>query len=85
VIEQVVRAQFIWPIPTLTVELKEVEDLNEKLAQIILDRENDVISKGKPTTVAGLAEDSLEDCGRQIPSCLARVSTITRGRQCSFL
>jgi len=55
-IEQIVRAEFMWPIPTLTVELKGVETLNRKLAQIILEKEGKVISNGKPTMVAGLTE-----------------------------
>ena len=55
-LEQMVRPEFMWPIPTLSVEIKEAEKLNEKLARIILKKEHDVISKGKPTKVAGLAE-----------------------------
>ena len=54
--EQNVRAEFMWPIPTLTVELKGVEKLNRRLAQIILEKEREVTSKGKPTMVAGLSE-----------------------------
>jgi hypothetical protein len=55
-IEHVVKAEFLWSTPTLTVELENVKEFNQRLAQIILDKEREIISKGKPTTVAGLTE-----------------------------
>ena len=55
-IDKVIKPEFHWPTPTLTVELKDVREFNERLVQIILEKEREIISKGKPTTVAGLTE-----------------------------
>ena len=55
-IEKVVKSELLWPTPTLTVQLKNVQELNAGLARIIFEKEREVLSKGKPTAVAGVAE-----------------------------
>lgn len=46
----------LWATPTLTVSYSDVAELNRGLARIILEKEREIISRGTPTTVAGLEE-----------------------------
>lgn len=46
----------LWPTPALSVHHDESDELNRGLARIITEMEQKVISKGKPTEVAGLEE-----------------------------
>lgn len=46
----------LWATPTLTVDYPNVAELNRGLARIILEKEREIISRGTPTTVAGLEE-----------------------------
>jgi Putative 2OG-Fe(II) oxygenase len=55
-IERIVKPQLLWATPTLTVEHQNVRDLNEGLARIIREKEREIVSKGNPTTVAGIKE-----------------------------
>jgi hypothetical protein len=55
-IEKVLKPQLLWATPTLTVELKSAGDLNEGLARIVLEKEQEIVSKGNPTTVAGVKD-----------------------------
>jgi hypothetical protein len=55
-IENVVKPQLLWATPTMTIEHKNIDDLNEGLARIILEKEREIISKGNPTKVAGVKE-----------------------------
>ena len=55
-IEKVLKTQLLWATPTLTVELKNVDELNNGLARIIIEKEQEIISKGNPTAVAGVQD-----------------------------
>jgi|SRR5262245_6747664 len=55
-VESIVKSQLLWATPTLTVERKNIRDLNEGLAKIILEKERQIVSQGKPTEVAGIQE-----------------------------
>ena len=46
----------LWPTPTLTVNHTNLAELNRGLARIILEKEREIVSRGTPTTVAGLEE-----------------------------
>lgn len=49
------KAEVIWPTQTLSVEIKNAEELNRSLARVILEKEREMKSK-KSTPVAGLSE-----------------------------
>lgn len=55
-IEYVMKSHQLWATPTLTIECKNVHNLNEGLARIILTKEQEILSKGNPTKVAGVSE-----------------------------
>jgi hypothetical protein len=55
-IEQIFRPSVWWPIPTLLIQHKNSKELNAGLARIILQKEREVLAKGKPVPVAGLNE-----------------------------
>jgi hypothetical protein len=55
-VERIEIPQILWSTPTLTIEHKNARDLNEGLALIILEKEMDILSNGKPTKVAGVKE-----------------------------
>ena len=46
----------LWPTPTLTVILEDSKHFNARLAQIILQEEKRILSRSKPTQVAGIKE-----------------------------
>jgi hypothetical protein len=46
----------MWPIPTLTLYLENSTQFNRELARIILQEEQKIIGKTKPTKVAGIKE-----------------------------
>src|SRR5436305_15230785 len=52
----IVKPGMMWPTPTLTVQNANAEELNRGLARIIREKERSIISKGMPTSVAGLEE-----------------------------
>lgn len=43
-----------WPTPILTLEQRDVEELNAGLSRIILEKEREIVAKGAPVKVAGL-------------------------------
>jgi Putative 2OG-Fe(II) oxygenase len=55
-IESIARPQMLWATPTMAIEYKNVHDLNEGLARIILEKEREITSNGNPTEVAGVKE-----------------------------
>jgi putative 2-oxoglutarate-Fe(II)-dependent oxygenase superfamily protein len=55
-IKEIVKSQHLWATPTLTLEHENITDLNRGLARIILEKEREIILKGKPTRVAGIKE-----------------------------
>ncbi|HKX31381.1 MAG TPA: putative 2OG-Fe(II) oxygenase [Blastocatellia bacterium] len=52
----VLKPQLLWPTPTLAVELENAPELNQGLTRIILEKEREITSKGKPTKVAGVKD-----------------------------
>lgn len=50
-----VKSEILWSTPMLLVEHKNAEEFNNKLAKIILSKEDEILG-GKPTEVAGLKE-----------------------------
>lgn len=54
--EKTFKPEMLWPTPTLSIQHTGVEEMNKGLARIILEKERAIISKGMPTTVAGLEE-----------------------------
>jgi hypothetical protein len=55
-IESVIKPQLLWPTPTLAIDHKNIDELNEGLARIVLEKEREIIAKGSPKSVAGLKE-----------------------------
>lgn len=55
-LETTKRLDLLWATPTLTVEIKNAEELNRGLVSIILDKEREIKAKLKSTPVAGLTE-----------------------------
>jgi hypothetical protein len=45
----------LWPTPTLTMFVQDPEPFNERLAAIILDEEQKILSSSSPTDVAGIS------------------------------
>lgn len=52
-IEKTITPGQLWPIPTLTVQLRGCEELNRGLARIIRDKEREIVALDRPTPVAG--------------------------------
>jgi hypothetical protein len=52
--ERTITPQLLWPSPTLSIQYKNVNRLNQGLARIILEKERAITAKGNPLTVAGL-------------------------------
>lgn len=52
-IEKEIIPEIMWPTPTLRVKHKGVEDFNKALAAVVKRREKEVLSRSKPTKVAG--------------------------------
>jgi hypothetical protein len=55
-IEQIFKPNHWWPVTTLLIQNKNSHELNKGLACIILEKEQEILTKGKPTPVAGLEE-----------------------------
>lgn len=55
-VEQVFQPEMLWPTPTLTVLLKNAAEMNKGLARIILEKEDEIVSKSKSTEVAGMTK-----------------------------
>jgi hypothetical protein len=52
----VLNSQILWPTPALAIDHKNIDELNEGLARIVLEKEREIIAKGSPKSVAGLKE-----------------------------
>lgn len=55
-LETTTRLDLLWPTPTLTVKVKNADELNRRLVSIILEKEREIKAKLKSTPVAGLTE-----------------------------
>jgi hypothetical protein len=55
-IERIIKSQPLWATPTLTIEHRDIDDLNAGLARIILEKEREILSKKSPTEVAGVKD-----------------------------
>jgi hypothetical protein len=54
--EPTFKAANWWPTPTLTVEQADATALNTALSRIIREKEREILSRGKPSPVAGLEQ-----------------------------
>lgn len=55
-LETTQRLDLLWATPTMTVEIKNAEELNRRLVSIVLEQEREIKAKLKSTPVAGLTE-----------------------------
>jgi len=56
IMESAVEANMLWATPTMVIRYENAQEFNKGLARIILEKEREIISKGKPTKVAGIEE-----------------------------
>lgn len=52
-LDKTITPELLWPIPILTIQLKNCDELNRGLARIIADKEREVLAIDRPTEVAG--------------------------------
>jgi uncharacterized protein (TIGR02466 family) len=51
-----VRAKVLWSTPVVEMDLDDHRELNDALAELILEKEAAILAKGQPTEVAGVSE-----------------------------